>query len=230
MAKQGNLKGIMIDPEDYAYSLGFQPWIYNSMVSRHNDTFANYQAEVKLRGQQVMNAMKAIYPDITIMTTFGYSMEYLYSKGGSTPLTANRYGLLGSFLDGMLETADPSFKGLIEGDENSFYMPVPTTDAQYASERNLIRTTYKSVTSDPTLYDAYVQASFGIYLEPINHYTPAGFQSSLTAALDQTDQYVWVYSEGDGLFPVDNTNGGSITPIPQTYVSAMQTVLAQFAQ
>jgi hypothetical protein len=236
MAKQGNLKGIFMDPEDYGYNSGFRPWMYSAMVSRNNQSLAAYQAEVKLRGQQVMNAIKAIYPDITIFTTFAYSLPYLYSYGGSTTLSNNRYGLYGPFLDGVMEAADSRFK-LIEGDENAFYGVF--TDSQFASERNLIHNTFVQMTADPNLYSSYVQAGFGLYLDEgsfdsvnlnNNYFSPSKFSSTLTSALNQTDQYVWVYSEKIGLFPTDNTNGGSMQPIPGPYLSAMQSILVQFAQ
>ncbi len=85
VAKEGGLKGLFFDPEKGTRLPAFS---YNRQLKRTDYTFAEYAAQVRKRGRQVMEAMAAEYPDMTIFTTFligGASYSPFYRTGQSQP-------------------------------------------------------------------------------------------------------------------------------------------------
>src|SRR6185295_917790 len=97
--KDAGLKGIVFDNEQY-----FSPWgNFPSGCKYVARTLAEYQAQARLRGRQVMEAMIAQFPEIAVITLHG---PYVSEPRVPTPLfpvwyTANE--LFGAFFTGMME-------------------------------------------------------------------------------------------------------------------------------
>ncbi len=59
----------------------------------------------------------------------------------------------------------------------------------------------------PNLYGQKVKAGFGLRLDYGNeqkYFSPEEFKEALSKALEVSDRYVWVYSQGPGFFPPSN--------------------------
>lgn len=199
IAKTGGLKGILLDTELYP-GLPFPPWKYNPK-NEGNRSFEEYQQQVRLRGREFMQAINQEYPDITILITFGYYQAFLYMKK-DVSLSTIGYGLLPSFLDGMLEAA--SEKTMIyDGWEQSY------GGANFAKVHAQVTTEGpEKWTAVPDKYRQHYHSSFGLWLDldwngfkwdpknvARNYYTPEGFASTVNSALQQTDRYVWIWSQ-----------------------------------
>jgi hypothetical protein len=98
---------------------------------------------------------------------------------------------------------------VIDGCEGAYKFK---TEAEYKQYRDLVRGAWRAPSSVPDLYDRYVRVGFGKWLDAgeggtsvwdakniaRNYYSPDGWEASLRAALDQTDEYVWVWAGGVG--------------------------------
>ncbi len=191
IAKSCNLKGILLDVEQYEGS----PFNYLSRPQRYSHSFAQYQAQVEECGRYFMTALNREYPQITVLLTYGY---HLAGRSGGKP-ESNEYALLPSFLDGMREAASPNSL-IIDGWEFSYGY---RTEEQFKAARDLI---YKEAGARPVSGPSdHYQCGFGIWLDnkevwngndfSKNYFTPEQFSASLRFAMKHSDRYVWIYSQ-----------------------------------
>jgi hypothetical protein len=211
IAKSAGLKGILFDPEQYIS----KPFHYVTQKYNEQYSFKQYQQQVRKRGREFIQAINQIYPDITIILTYGYILgDAKFVKG---------YELYPSFLDGMLEAANP--KTLIfDGWETSYGYK---KEEQF---KDAYKHIYKQLINISSAKDKFIQhyrASFGLWVDygsndkylwheddlSKNYFTPDNFESSLHSALKYTDRYVWIYSER-----VNWWNG----TMPQPYIEALK--------
>ena len=231
VAKQGGMKGIFFDPEEYVSPL----WDYHKQRHASEKSFQDYAAQVRLRGADVMRAFQAEYPDITILLAFGCS--YIYHKEwpamhGAPAFAADTndpkkletfcYGLLAPFLDGMIEAAGPNVR-LIDGTEHSY---LTLRRKQFIQHRRAFEQHALPFVADDQAYKRKVRLGFGIWVDALwhrdedergyfdappdgrtkfagwdgadfskNYWQPDELQMSITNALRESDQYVWLYSE-----------------------------------
>jgi hypothetical protein len=68
VAREGGLKGILFDAEPYTPP--YRQFAYRAQPQRAQHTFVEYYAKARERGREVMRAMAAEYPNITILTYF----------------------------------------------------------------------------------------------------------------------------------------------------------------
>ena len=136
------------------------------------------------------------------------------------------------FLDGVFEQWEAlhSKSYAVDGYEAAYKF---RTRAEYQAARKYIREGLKQTSSVPKLYDKYLRVGFGKWLdagdggqgkwdaknEDSNFYAPAQWESSLTYALQTTDEYVWIWSDGHArLLPM--SYGRSVT-VDKAYYQAM---------
>ena len=228
LVRQGGAKGIFFDTEDYESPL----WHYPSQALKNSKTFAQYTAQVRLRGQQVMAAMQAESPNLILMLPVSYSYVWGPSQinGNQSLLPSVEYGLLPAFLDGMLDVAGAGVR-FIDGFENangyeslsqfqaararivSGTLPIVADDARYAEKFGVGFVAWMDAFwrtqgwhSNPTDFDQ-------------NYYTPEEFQEVTRSALQTSDEYVWVYSE-QMFWRRSNTAGSP--DVPQAYEDAVR--------
>ena len=209
-AQAGHVRGICFDPEPYDFHL----WTYDEQPGARNHSFAEYQAEARRRGAQLMRAFEDRMPGATILTFFHLS---LYDRFATLPaaekaerLPKEKWGLMPDFFVGMLEAASPRAV-FIDGNENSYYY---TNSDQYFRAYQAIherargwvppevREKYKrQVQAGQALY---VDHDFALRLPNTGRYlsyrmTPEEqakwFEHNVYWALYTTDEYVWLYSE-----------------------------------
>ena len=209
-ARLGHLKGLAFDPEAYASEGQTSLFDYRTYDSSTH-TFAQCQANLRLRGQQIMTAIQEAYPDSTVFLLSGLGAL----RSGTTAdypaadFPAMEYGLMPDFLNGMLDVLAPGMV-IVDGNETSypfyngaFYSNLKTlelgADAQtLVSPANLFK--YQSQVQ-AGMAD-YLDATFNLYHSPdyLAYYLPSAdypafFQYQLYYGLTSAVQYLWVYSE-----------------------------------
>ncbi len=169
IAKEGGLKGVFFDPEEYEAHL----WNYQKQKDTKTRTFDEYAAQAKKRGAEVMQAFQNVYPDITIMLAFGHAANYWYevadnkgnnfSKCSSDPnkLHYADYGLLSPFLNGMVEAAGPKVK-IVDGWESAYFF---LRAKEFSDGRAAIDEKVLPFVSDKEKYSKVYKCGFGIWLD-----------------------------------------------------------------
>lgn len=198
VARDGGCKGFMFDVEQYEGQL----FHYAKQAHRATKSFADYQAKVRKRGAEWINAVAGQYPQITILLTFGYSIAQPHGKAKDRSEVS--YGLLADFLDGMLEACPPGVR-LVDAWESAY----PYREAsQFRQAYQTIKERSAGWSAVPQKYRQHVSAGFGLWMDcnwrsqgwnttdfSKNHFTPEQFAESLRLALATADEYVWIYTE-----------------------------------
>jgi hypothetical protein len=211
--RDAGLEGIFFDNEQYFE----QMWLYPDNVKYSSTkTLSQYQEQYRLRGQQVMQAMLAQWPNIKVI----HAHQAAESES-RTPKTVDSqfYGvdawLAGYFFAGMFAAAPGQ---LIDGGEEYMYRTIADYSASYAwrkiSEPNLLPN-HLIPSSIESSWIANLSVSFGMYDQPWNGgtMTPAIWQSEITNALNTADYLAWTYTDvNDYLTP-----GG----VPQVWIDAI---------
>lgn len=217
-ARQSGFRGLLFDPEPYTRP--HAQFKYFAQPQRDKHSFAEYAGQARLRGRQVMEAVAAEYPDITL---FCYFMNIAGSRavGQKDParvLSAEVYGLYPAFIDGWLDAAGPKVT-FVDGCEWSYrYNSV----VEYLEAAVLIKGGCQELVSpaNRAKYRAQVQVSFGMYLDA--YWNPKDskwgawyvdgkgrprverLRENVATALRVADEYVWVYGEKFRWWPTPN--------------------------
>ncbi len=210
IAQAGHPRGICFDPEPYDFSL----WDYAKQPQAKAHTFAEYRAQVRRRGAQLMRAFEDRMPGATILTFFHVSLFDRYATLSDAELTERlareSWGLMPDFFVGMLEGASDRAR-FIDGNENAYYY---TSREQYFRAYHAIRQRALGLVP-PELrekYERQVRAGQALYVDqnfalrqpnPEKYVsyrmTPEErarwFEHNTYWALYTTDEYVWCYSE-----------------------------------
>lgn len=214
LARQGGLRGILFDIEQYNFPL------FTFAKRKYSDrTYADYERQVRLRGEEVMQAFQEEFPNLTLFMTFGYALA------GRTraDFAKTSYGLLGPFLDGLYAAA----KGrtvIVDGWEMSY--PYHSPD-QFEAAYKRMHQEGEAVTAVPSQYRRHLSAGFGIWMDldwrnqgwnaddpSKNPRTPQDLEAVLEAALRRCDRYVWLYCEQPRWFPPER--------LPDAYIQAVR--------
>jgi hypothetical protein len=195
--REAGLEGIVFDNENYDVR-----WAdYPTGVAHPRKTLAEYQEQARLRGKQVLRALAAAYPDITVLTLHG---PYVSEPKAPAPLfpswhLANR--LLGPFFAGFVEGAGAKAR-VVDGGE---LYHLRTAD-EFRRSSDWRKKTLASDAVDCAYLPKDVRAqwagrveiAFGLYDRPFGGQAmdPAVLKATLTHALKQTDRIVWLYVEG----------------------------------
>ena len=223
ITKEGELKGIFLDVEQY----GFPLFKYRSLKYKSAKSFNEYVQQARTRGKQFIETINRIYPDITIILTFGYYLGTLDGKD----LSHSDYSLLPAFLDGILEGSSAQ-TAIADGFEFSYGFRVTQ---QFIEGYKIIKEKSlelggAGLKPAPTIEDKYrsiVKAGFGLWLDydsgsrrwhtnylSKNYFTPEEFKNSLISAQTISDKYVWIYSE--------RLNWWTDNNLPKAYIDAVR--------
>ncbi len=195
IAREAGFKGLFMDVEPYSGALG--PWRYpfdytsyakySREARRTPRSFDECVAQVRQRGREFMEAVTAVYPDITIVMI---------------PDTGWAAGpLVRAFVEGMLERIGAAT--LVDGMEQAYPYVIYQ---QFFDLKNAVKT---GRASSP-LYDR-VEYGFGLWIDvganrdgfvwyadpqewDKNYRSPTRFEHALYNALTVTDRYVWLYA------------------------------------
>jgi hypothetical protein len=230
IARAGHCQGILLDTEAYQGKL----FDFHSQRDAARRSWADYAKMAWLRGREVMMAFQEGFPDLTVFVTFGHSLIWKQSDGGKKPLADCHDGLLVPFLDGMIEAVKGKAR-LIDGHELSYGYRDPPL---FVDARDTIKVKAAGLAADPVRYHAVVSAAFGLWLDydrpaygwnttkiESNYFSPERFESSLRAAVEQSDEYVWIYTEKPRWW----STHGSAVDLPPAYVEAVRRVKQSLA-
>lgn len=215
VAKQGGFKGILFDPEPY--SKPHMQFAYSAQPGKETHDFNAYHAKARERGRQVISAIAAEYPDITLFCYF-LNISCATATGQADPralLSALGYGLLPPFVEGWLDAVPPTMT-VVDGCEHAYMY---NSAVQYLESALKIKGACQELVSpeNRAKYRSQVQAGFGIYLDAYSN--PEGskyfmktnlpsrlhqLRANLSAALRSADEYVWVYGEKFRWWPTPN--------------------------
>jgi len=200
MAREGGCAGVLLDTEQYQGQL----FDFRQQRGRVHHSWEDYAAQASKRGREVMNALEDGFADVTVLVTFGYSLLWKQSEAGKKSLADCPYGLLVPFLDGMVAAARGKTK-IVDGHELSYGY----RDANaFMTAREVIGVHAPTLAADQRRYRGVVSAGFGIWLDydwrnqgwrtdrfEQNYFSPERLEASLRAAIEQSDEYVWIYTE-----------------------------------
>jgi hypothetical protein len=225
LARAGHCRGILIDTEQYEGKL----FEYAKQRDAQRRSWDEYAAQACRRGREVMAAFQEGFPDLTVFLTFGHSLLWKQTEQGKKPLAECRYGLLVPFLDGMIEGARGHAR-IIDGHEMSYGY----RDADdFIRAHHAIRHDAAALAADRDAYRRVVSAGFGLWLDydwrkngwdagnlDKNYFTPERFETSLRAAIEQSNEFVWIYTEKPRWW---SEKGGAVE-LPADYIEAVRRV------
>ncbi|MDO4628552.1 MAG: hypothetical protein Q4C70_05170 [Planctomycetia bacterium] len=207
VAKENGSRGVCVDFETYGNTIfRWEPDKMNGL------TFQEAKKYARKRGNQFLSAVAKEFPDAVILTLFMNSANFEAAKQPDVEaaLMQSGYGLLPSFVDGMLEAATPEMI-LVDGCETGYYIEEEQFK-DYALDMVLWTGKAMKLVA-PELrqkYRAQVQCSFGLYLDmytnpeaKVNYKGPKRegetrydrYIRSVEDSLNAVDQYVWIYGE-----------------------------------
>jgi hypothetical protein len=173
-----------------------------------------------------MHAFQQGSPGLTLLVTFGYELPWLESAEGTRPLAECRSGLLAPFLDGLVEGSGAG--RVVDGYELSYGLrETAAFSAVYAAMHGRIL----PAMAGAGVHRQPLSLGFGLWLDydwrrrgwsaaspAQNYFSPEALERSLVAALQQTDEYVWLYSEN----PLWWTPEGGPRGLPNAYIEAVR--------
>lgn len=242
--REAGLRGLMVDPEAYA-SLDpldgrprFNAFDYGRRGVR-DAPFEMYRSTAFERGRQSAVILGDTAPDLVLLFAFAYSFPCYSSK----PEEEQTYGLLPAFIDGIL-AAKPKGLVVVEGHEPSYPYRYCR---QFQEAYRRLRAECRGLSSVPQRYDDDLRIAFGIwmdyesaqpcephrkqgrpcpwtdptlYTEEARHRVdPNVFEEAVASALDLTDGYVWIYSEGPKWWTAAQPDGENL---PAEFVQAIE--------
>ncbi len=222
LARLGRGAGIALDTEQYEGKL----FEYARQRDAGRRSFADYEAQARRRGRELMQAFEDGYPGLTVLLSFGHSyVHWLGGKLAKAP-PENPYGLLAAFADGLVEGAATG--RIVDGHERSYWFKEPE---QFQAAYRLMRDDVPTIVADPDRYRRKVSFGFGIWMdyewrsfgwnadEPAkNYFPPEALYVSTRAALAASDEYVWIYSEQPRWWSVE----GRPLKLPSAYDAALR--------
>jgi hypothetical protein len=225
VARAGRCQGILLDTEAYQGKL----FDFHKQRDAARRSWADYETQARRRGREVMMAFQEGFPDLTVFVTFGHTLVWKQSDGGKKPLSACHDGLLVPFLDGMVEAARGKAQ-LVDGHELSYGYRDPML---FSQAREVIKVKAANLAADRLKYKDVISAGFGLWLDydrpahgwnttkvESNYFSPERFASSLRAAVEQADEYVWIYTEKPRWW----SQSGSAVDLPPAYIDAVRRV------
>ena len=150
------------------------------------------------RGRQVMTAIASSMSKVVILSLYAYSAPHNYLRTGRA-LANVPYGLLPAFYDGVLELM-PHEGRLVDGYEPAYFFK---RRSQFLDGYKKIAEA-RTLSTFPDLYEKKVSAGFGLWIDykrNPNYFTPKEFETAVRDALEVSDEYVWIYSNGPRFFP-----------------------------
>lgn len=218
--KDSNFAGIMFDNEQY-----FGPWgdWTGASMKYPAKTLGQYQAQARVRGRQIVNAVKQVFTGIHIITLHGPSVSEPKAPAALLyPNWSSGNELLGPFFAGMMDGADLPDTKIVDGGE---LYGLRSFD-EFMKVRDWNKITLPIVSSFipdalKAVYSQRVSIGFGI----MDHDDPASGRPmnlsligpTLKNALAVADDYCWLYCEAQTFLLPPSAGGAS-----QAWVDAVR--------
>jgi hypothetical protein len=238
IARASNSEGIFFDDEQYNYPL----FNFVKLTKKNHQTWEACTAAARRRGGQVMAAFDkgwargaaagAASRPLVVMLTFGISEPYEECRLHSRKLAEVHYALLVPFLQGMFDAALPGDR-IVDGGEVAYGL---RTAKEFLDERDEMLDKACTLLEERRSYLDHIGVAYGLWLDfewkerPFftddlteNYYSPAQWETAVRAALQNSDEYVWIYTEKPRWW----TAGGGSADLPAAYVEALRRARGQ---
>jgi hypothetical protein len=189
---------LILDPEHYNYALFRYADQRQQLTGR-----CRHVGVARQRGPEIMASVAAHLPG-ALFSLYAYTLPLSERERGKR-LEDTGYSLLPAFYDGLLE-AMPAGTLLVDGYESAYAFK---ERRQFLEGYRRIRQDAVEHSAVPDRYRQHVKAGFGLWLDyrqKLEHFTPAEFRQGVSAALEVSDGYVWIYSHGPRFFPAANVD------------------------
>ena len=204
IAREGGLRGLAIDPEDYSKKRQF-----TRMPGE--PSLPELRRAVRRRSAELFRGVFEEYPEATVFSLWMLSItpDWYASKCGwkdEQAIVDAEQSLWPAFVNGLLDVLPPTGK-VVDGNENYF---CDADKNRFYRERHWIRNGLRQLVAPENVekYDRQMQVSVGIYLDmyvnttnTVYYFPPKDgsrletFRRNIVQALDACDEYVWVYGE-----------------------------------
>lgn len=228
------MDGIYYDNEEYSGLF----WAYPGTAYTHTgtQTLSQYAEQWRLRGNQIMTAMRAVHPTIKVIHAHTpawsqASMPNLVVGAGGDPVHSDGSDLRGYFAAGMHAAAPGS---AIDGGEAYAFR----TSSDFQASWNWLHNTWPSITPGtviPTALQANWPQTYNVSFGIFDQVYPPGFsavtapslQACVTNALNRADSVVWTYAENnDYLTPGATLPAGFYSAISSGKAAATSSIPA----
>jgi len=222
IAKRAGSRGIMLDTESYEAAM----FAYPKQKGIAKRKYADYAAQVRRRGAEVMRALEKGYPGLTLFLTLGGTHADIQRRGDRIQFDKGGYGLLPAFMEGLVDGASASAK-IVDGMEGAYPVRKASEVDNYFASHDL----YAASLPNAAKYRKTVSRSLGLWLDfdwrtrgwhtddpDANYRPPEALRKTLQQAFSKVDEYVWLYGEQPRWW----TDSGKRSKLPDAYVQAVR--------
>ncbi|MEE3370021.1 MAG: hypothetical protein VX346_11810 [Planctomycetota bacterium] len=235
VAKEVGAKGWKFDLEDYQDKI----FVYDRQKYANSKSFAEYAAQVRLRGRQMMEAIQEGFPDIVLLLSLAHSYVNRTPQANQKLAKLSSYGLLPAFVNGLLDAAGPGVR-MIDGQEQAYGYLMP--EEYFRGYHDIRQRALELVPRDLwAKYRDKMEVGVAIFANLqlavhrtttrywVPHYLKPDqrlrlFEQNIYHALQTTDEYAWMYSEHMGWW-----ESGHPVPTPAGAVAAIRAARAKLA-
>lgn len=217
LAKEGGLKGMVADNEDYSKS-------YQYELLAGDPPYEQTAALARRRGREIGQAIFTEYPDITLYFFWLLSMDRTLAAAPDPLHAAQAKGNLWvPFVNGILDVMPPSAK-LVDGDEHGYGYHTDRHDFELAAARHAITEMSLVAPENRKKFRSQVSFASGQYLDGIleNASKRADGTTALQILADRlraaaavSDEYLWLWGEKNRWIKWKNLK----TPYPQMKIA-----------
>jgi hypothetical protein len=219
--KDVGIQGIVFDNEEYSTPI----WDYPDATSYESTkTLAEYYAQARLRGSQIITAIQSVYPEVEFMVLLSPADNCPSTPDLVRAWSRDASKLAGAFTVGLMAS---STKAIIDGNETAYnYRTQAEFDVSYQWRKSGIATSACAGAGAGALIPANLQTSWsdrisvseGVYNLGITYangvyrsMSSAIMRPVLEMALRRVDTYAWLYWEGNQNWynPIGSTYGVS---------------------
>lgn len=224
LAKDAGLKGFLIDLEQYGHSRIFT-YAYRKYPEK---SWAEYEAQVFQKSREIMQAINSEYPEITILFQRAYTFTRFPRADIDAGRAKNRAGLASPtvknnlgvpLLDGMVDAASPGTRFIEIMEQYS-----STTEEDFKRDLRDMKSALDNLSAIPEKAREKFSFGFGIWpkMQPERrwHPTAGAWGKSVSAALRNTDEYVWIYTEREHFWRVPDKPKS--IKLPRSYIEAQR--------
>ncbi len=201
LAKEGGLKGILVDAEDYPKT--------EQYFRRAGDLpYDELALLARWRGAQVFKAMFDEFPEAVILSFWMLTLHDAYFESASPMAMAKANGdLWPHFVNGMLDVIPPTAR-FVDGNEHAYLYKSAEKKFHRSACQQRSAALGLVAKENRQKYLALLRAGFGLYLDsyiastnsqwylgPINDSRLEHFAQNLAQATEAADEYVWIYGE-----------------------------------
>lgn len=203
LARDGGLKGLVMDPEDYGKGEQF--------VRQESDPPYDETARLaRRRGREFSQTVLAAYPDMVLFTFWAFSQGRRYAVQPDPAAAMRAKGeLYLAFLDGVLDAIPPGVR-IVDGDETSYNYSAYGRDGMnfaekacanraciaFVSPENRAKFRSQVLVGNAVYLDRYTNKKGArYYTKPVSGSRLHAFDENLCGAMRAADEYTWLWCE-----------------------------------